>query len=549
MLYFFKNLILACDECTQILFNTIDSLWDGLNKTLDIFKDGIGPPWPILQETFDKYHLLTIKFDNSIVKGHELIKEANLPFLEDKLHKMKKNLNKNNQTLVRQIKSVTSLEEESKHLNNQVHEYYQKIQKIIKDLDSFGNSHIDTKQALKEAKKILQDITEKSKQIPTIQDYKNLFAECNKIYKQIKDIYDNKNLNPDNLKSKLNDLKKRLSNLNTILDYTDNINKIARNKNKINTNRISQLNQTINNINSRNYLVNEDISQLLRKLNATTDLLLEIEKIFEILSELDIPNSAGKIRDDDDTIPDIYNIISSVGDHVKDLQNKIKTYKNLFNFTNEEWKKINASGAYDNLIKGINEAKLKTEEAERILKDAINETYPENDDSLSDKTNLAKAFSDRLQKRVNNLKNPTEGESCLNFNLEIILFKTIEFKKTLEDLEKLKYDILKNGRNNNDLTTVLHNLSQQLKKQKHHIQDLEKVKEDARNISDRMAVIEQNVKDMNITTQYELIKTYQKYRNLTSMKGIFLHFSNKLRHKNPYVHFSPFILSVFYIYA
>jgi hypothetical protein len=53
-----------CDECTQILFNTLDGLSKGLNETLGIFENGLGPPWTLLNSTLNRYGLLMLRFKN-----------------------------------------------------------------------------------------------------------------------------------------------------------------------------------------------------------------------------------------------------------------------------------------------------------------------------------------------------------------------------------------------------------------------------------------------------------------------------------------------------
>lgn len=62
-------------------------------------------------------------------------------------------------------------------------------------------------------------------------------------------------------------------------------------------------------------------------------------------------------------------------------------------------------------------------------------------------------------------------------------------------------------------------MKEQLAMQSSKFNDLEKVIEDARNVSDQMRHIEQETKNLNITNQYELIKNYQKYLNLTTKEG------------------------------
>lgn len=82
----------------------------------------------------------------------------------------------------------------------------------------------------------------------------------------------------------------------------------------------------------------------------------------------------------------------------------------MFNFTKDEWRKINASGAYESIINGLNEARLKVKLTQETLQNALKIIAPDNTDDITDKTNLAYAYSDRLKKRIDNFKNISKGK-------------------------------------------------------------------------------------------------------------------------------------------
>jgi predicted nucleic acid-binding Zn-ribbon protein len=86
-------------------------------------------------------------------------------------------------------------------------------------------------------------------------------------------------------------------------------------------------------------------------------------------------------------------------------------------------------------------------------------------------------------------------------------------------LEDLKHDIQMNGKNNNELNAFLRDLRQRISNQTQDIHNLEKMKSNVRNISSLISSIEQGIKDTNVTMQYEVTKTYQKYLDLVSSDG------------------------------
>ncbi|RZB39130.1 laminin subunit alpha-1, partial [Asbolus verrucosus] len=489
-----------CDECTQILFYTIDNLSAGLNSTLDLFKNGLGPPWGLLNSTIYQYKLLSKRFDN-IDEANKFIENANLPELKEKIVKMKQELPKRNKILDEQMQQIEIIQGETNNISKTVKEQNQNIDDLINKISDFGKSQIDTTEAFREAKAILDNITRITNKAPSLKDYKQLFTRCQEVLKSVNDIYKSNDINPNEIKAKLNEIKKKLSNFNVLLDQTDSTIKLTKIRNKKNAVRIADLNRTINEINSKNSIIRENVTQILKKIDATNDLLVDVKGIYDVLSKVDLGNATKSL--DTGGLDDLDNTLYTVNNHVKNLQNKIKSYKKLFNFTPEEWKKIDASGAYDNLVKKIDEAKKFANEARNITTDILKMLYPPGEDSMVDKANLAKAFSDRLEKRVMNLKN-----------------LTTDYKKTAEELEELKHDILSIGNNNNQLNSVLRKIRDKIADQAKKMSKLEKEKENARNISGLIASIEQALKDTNITVQYELVKDYYKYLDLISKDEI-----------------------------
>lgn len=82
----------------------------------------------------------------------------------------------------------------------------------------------------------------------------------------------------------------------------------------------------------------------------------------------------------------------------------------MFNFTKDEWRKINSSGAYESILNGLNEVRLKIKITQETLQNALKLITPDDNDDIADKTNLAYAYSDRLKKRIHNFKSISKGK-------------------------------------------------------------------------------------------------------------------------------------------
>lgn len=94
-----------------------------------------------------------------------------------------------------------------------------------------------------------------------------------------------------------------------------------------------------------------------------------------------------------------------------------------------------------------------------------------------------------------------------------------DFDDALNELDKLKHNFLINGKSNNELNSFLRNIMHNLSLQSETIEKLSKVKKEARNISATIESIDQRLRDTNISIQYELMKTYEKYLNLSYCEG------------------------------
>lgn len=191
----------------------------------------------------------------------------------------------------------------------------------------------------------------------------------------------------------------------------------------------------------------------------------------------------------------------------------------IFNFTKDEWKKINASGAYEALIKGIEEAKQNVEESQEILKKVTKLMNPTDSDNIIDKTNLAHAYSDRLKQRINNLKDISKSKTAMKIVKFVLLTPILGVAAIKNKLDQFKYSILNSGKANNDLNQLLHKMEIDVTSQAGTVSKLEEAIENSTAISDEMRQIGKNVQDMLISSQTRFFKKHNAYLNLTTKEG------------------------------
>lgn len=82
----------------------------------------------------------------------------------------------------------------------------------------------------------------------------------------------------------------------------------------------------------------------------------------------------------------------------------------MFNFTTDEWRKINASVAYGEIVTQIKQLRKISLETKDDLEMAWNVLAPDGGDSVVVTATLSKALSDRLKHRIKNMKQLTSGK-------------------------------------------------------------------------------------------------------------------------------------------
>ncbi|KAJ8967333.1 hypothetical protein NQ317_007978, partial [Molorchus minor] len=461
-----------CDECTQLLFSEIDNLTIAVKETFDLFKDGISPPWKTLTDLMKKHDLLSDKFQKKIKDAEYLLKNSDIDQCEAKVDEMKDRLKKENEIADKNMRDSKWLQKSSKTLLKDLDRLGKKLKKIIEALESFGAKNINLKDALQRSREILEQLKELTEKFNENEDQET-FNYCSNITERVNSIYKPSGKIPSEL---LEDLKNKL---NDIIKITESVEDICEKK--------------IERIKHGDKELEMNIKDIFSKINATNDLLHQLEIVYEDLKNIsnleesrELENRIKRQMEKTDEIDELY---LKALDHAQKLQNKIEKYESMFNFSKDEWKKINASGAYEAIINGIKEAKLNVDLARQVLENATKIIAPEDSDHIIDKANLAHAFSDRLKQRINNLK-------------------------------KYIKNILENGKANNDLNQILHVMELDITFQSDRVFKLEEVIANSTNLSDEMQQLEKKINDMQLTSQSDFFKKYQLYLNFTSKEEI-----------------------------
>ncbi|XP_056646625.1 laminin subunit alpha-2 [Diorhabda sublineata] len=493
----------SCDECTMLLFDEIDKMRADVQNVYDMFKNGIGPPWKKLADYLNEHDMLSEKYKNKRDQFDNILKANNIVEYQAKVNDLKERTIKDNEVLEENIKNVDKLNEKSTELVNEANELSKKLINIIDSLKSFGNKHVSLSEALSKAREILKNIQQTSNRIDELNDQK-IFYYCANINKKVDEIYGNPPKVPPN---NIEDIKNILNALFDLLSYIDNLAKLADAKNTDNSRRLESVKEKFERIKSKNKEITTSFNDIVKKLNGTEDVLEALEIVYKDLVEIsdfkEYDELDDKVEKQTQEIPEAQELFDKAVEHVQDLEKKVEEYHSMFNFTKDEWKKINASGAYETIIQGIKEARDSLTQTKEAISQAKNIIVPEGGDSIDTVSNLAQTYSDRLKQRINNLKMISN-----------------DFNKIKGKLEELGYSIIENGKANNEVVQNAIKTDKYITSQEEQVARVKKAIKTASEVSERMRDIYKKTDDIAFDKQFNFDKKYQKYQEQIDPKDI-----------------------------
>uniref|UniRef100_A0A6P7G0Y5 Laminin subunit alpha-1-like isoform X1 n=2 Tax=Diabrotica virgifera virgifera TaxID=50390 RepID=A0A6P7G0Y5_DIAVI len=500
----------SCDECTMKLFDEIDNMKVDIENVYEMFKDGIGPPWRNLTDRLNRHNMLSEKYNKKDVEFKNLLQSNDITKYEVTINELEKKMIKNNEILEDNINNIDKLTDGSTKLLKETGEASKKLISIIDSLDSFGTKQVSLKDALTRARKILKEIQQRSKTIEKLND-KKIFQYCTSINLKVDEIYGKVPKTPP---KNIEDLKNKLNALFDQLSYTDNLAKKADNKNTLNAQRLESVKEKFEIMKGKNKQLTNTFNDIVNKLNATEDVLESLETVYTDLINIskfaEYEDLDNRVKRQMEEIPEAQNLYDKAVEHVQELETKVEDYHSMFNFTKDEWKKINASGAYEAIINGIKETRDHLDSAKESLKQAQKLILPEIGDSIVTQSDIAQAYSDRLRQRITNLRD-------LSKNLHDIKRK----------IDQLTYGILENGKNNNENSQHIQKTNNFLT-QNDNITRMERAIKNASEISETMREIYKKTDDIAFDKQFNFDKKYQKYQDQIDPKEI-THLNSDLR--------------------
>lgn len=319
----------ACDDCVDLLFSEIDNLTLAVEDTFNLFKNGLKPPRKLLTATIDKHDMLSEKFKNKKKQTDNLLEKAKLDQLEKKVKDMREKLKKENDKAKENIINSEKLQNSSNSLVDEIDKVKKKLIDIVETLESFATKPVSIKNALKRARDILKQINMISKKFNKQEDQQAL-DYCTNITQKVNDIYKP----PLNVpKQLLEDLENKLDALTDITASAEKAVNKAEKKNLENTERIGKFEEKIEKLRNNSRYVESSVKEIMSKINATDDLLQQLEIVYNDLKNLtklmEHKQLENRIRRQMEETPKIKELFSKAMEHVRELENKITSYQRL----------------------------------------------------------------------------------------------------------------------------------------------------------------------------------------------------------------------------
>ncbi|ERL86552.1 hypothetical protein D910_03959, partial [Dendroctonus ponderosae] len=488
--YIKDGICTPCDECTQLLFNDIDRLYKALDNFTDRFKDGLSPPWKLLDSMKTKYKAFNKTFNYKYDRVNHILKTGNISQLEDmvfnmaeKVHALEKLSAENSNDITQNQDKVSTFTKELKNINDD-------INNLVKQLTIFGKKHIDAEAAVEQANSILAEIKHQAKpRITDVEIHNQLTVDyCQRISDEVNGSYIVSNNLPYN---KLDELNSKIDDIDIIATGVKSKTTDAQFQNEKNKKSINRLRKSIDELNNLSTNIEANLGEFTNEMKNMIGKLGELRNIIAAMENFDFNNLTELDRNIykfEEENPALEELVRTASDHASKLRNIVDLRIGALNFTKDETEKIKTSGAYNEIVDSIAIAKNTANEARIILQNVLDFMYPRDSDSLFDKANLAHTKSDRLKYRIENMKNIST-----NLNAK------------RKDVESFKESLIDSGKFNNDLNRQLQYLERLLLAESYTVIKLQETIDNSSRIIDQMRQIEKTISELNIAVRYDLL--------------------------------------------
>lgn len=324
--YLLCTFFLACDKCTQKLFDEIDKLSVTLKTTSILFDNYTTSSWNLLVNNIENYDKLNNKFVNVTKNVNNLIEKANKLDLDTRTREFQQKTAQSNKIAEADVQKTDNLYDKTNEFIRESKNLSQYLNSLINDINKFGNEKISIEEATMKAENILNKIKYTSNSIHSLQN-NTVYNLCSRIKEEIKNIY----VSSPNISYKnLDDIQYRLEDLMDINAHIEEDVNRANFLNENNSKRIQGLKTKIQQLKLKSDTVQNDVDEVLKKIEATNEILDQLEIVYESLLNIsktgEINILEKRIRRELVQSPEIEDMFLKSIEHVQELENKVNSY-------------------------------------------------------------------------------------------------------------------------------------------------------------------------------------------------------------------------------
>lgn len=318
--------VLACDECTQMLFDEIAKMSESLKNSSVLFENYSTLPWTLLENKIVTYEKLNDKFVATKRNVEEVLKNPKIFNLGGKVEEIRDKTSEANKMAENNFGITEKLSDKSNDVIMQSEDIQRDLIKLLKDINEFGNSNVSVEDALKKALKTHHEIQDISNAIMSLEDSK-IYKLCSDIKERIKTVYTNPSGIPykrlEDIEKMLEDIMDTNTHIETDLDLANYIN-------IKNSQNIDQLKKYINNLNEKKHSLTNNVKTILKKIDVINDVMDQLETVYQDLLDIsrsgELNDLTGRIRRQISKV-DVQEKLAKSIEHVQELENKVSEYK------------------------------------------------------------------------------------------------------------------------------------------------------------------------------------------------------------------------------
>lgn len=292
----------------------------------DQFKDGLKPPWKVLDSLRAIYKPLNKTFNYKHDRANHILKIGDISELEDRVYNMVKKVDILEINMDENIKDAETLTKNASNFLEELRDVKNGLTELVKHLTEFGMKHVDVHAAAEQADRALSDIKNNIKQrMEDIESGNNhVYDYCKRVTENADDFQQEPPQLPYN---DLGNITEKLDEIDFIAKEVEERTALAEIKNDENNAAIDRLKNNLKTIESMHENTEGNIKEITSKIKAINQKLDELKKIVDDMDNFDFSDFDElemKLSQFEEESPDLEDLVRRASEHVVRLKKVVQ---------------------------------------------------------------------------------------------------------------------------------------------------------------------------------------------------------------------------------